>query len=100
MAFSKQKKSRRSKSATEVADLIERFVEGRSLYPQEWNDFVESSQHDPNIDTFRKRCDQLDPLVNRPSAPDPEAVAELRSMIAALRSSGGSPPNLGRPMSE
>ena len=28
----------------EVAQLIERFLEDRSLYPQEWNDFVDASQ--------------------------------------------------------
>ena len=26
----------------EVADLIERFLENRSGYPQEWNDFVDT----------------------------------------------------------
>jgi hypothetical protein len=70
----------------EVADLIERFLEKRSLYPQEWNDFVDTTQRDKRTDAYRKRCYALDPLVNRPGAPDPEAVAELRSMVDALRS--------------
>ena len=91
MVFWKQTKSRRDKSATEVADIIERFLENRSLYPQEWNDFVESSQRDPSLDTFRKRCDQLDPLVNRPGDADPDAVSELRSIVTTLRSLGDSP---------
>ena len=69
----------------DVAHLIERFLEKRSFYPQEWNDFVETSQPDRKIDVYRKRCYLLDPLVNRPGDPDREAVAELRSMIETLR---------------
>lgn len=77
---------KRSKDAAEVADLIERFLNGRSLYPQEWNDFVDASQRNKKIDLYRKRCSELDPLVNRPGDPDPKAVSELRSMIQILRS--------------
>jgi hypothetical protein len=72
-------------NARDIADLIERFLEEKSLYPQEWNDFVDGSQRDQNIDSYRRRCDELDPLVNRPGEPDSEAVAELRSMIRLLR---------------
>jgi hypothetical protein len=71
---------------SEVAQLIQRFLERRTLYPQEWNDFVETSQSDRRIEAYRKRCYFLDPRVNRPGEPDPEAVAELRSMIKRLRS--------------
>jgi hypothetical protein len=70
----------------EVAQLIERFLEKRTLYPQEWNDFVEISQLDKKIEVYRKRCYFLDPLINRPGDPDPEAVAELMSMMVTLRS--------------
>jgi hypothetical protein len=45
----------------EVAQLIERFLEGRSLYPQEWNDFVDISQKDNVIENYRRQCDELDP---------------------------------------
>lgn len=69
----------------ETARLIEDFLNGASLYPQQWNDFVETKQHDREIDGFRKRCYELDPLVNRPGDPDPEAAMELRSMIQTLR---------------
>jgi hypothetical protein len=72
-------------TTSEAAQIIERFLENRSLYPQEWNDFVESSQHDKKLDVYRKRCDRLDPLVNRPGDMDPTAVAELREMIDELR---------------
>jgi hypothetical protein len=83
-----KKKGRRDKTGSEIADLIERFLDGKSLYPQEWNDFVESSQHDKKLDVYRKRCDQLDPLVNRPGDMDPTAVAELREMVDELRRLG------------
>jgi hypothetical protein len=68
-----------------MAQLIERFLEGRSLYPQEWNDFVDTRLADEVTDVYRKRCDELDPLVNRPGEPDAKAVRELRSMIETLR---------------
>jgi hypothetical protein len=68
-----------------MAQRIERFLEGTSLYPQEWNDFVESPQYDQKMDVYRKRCYELDPLVNRPGDQDAEALSELRSMIEALR---------------
>jgi hypothetical protein len=67
-----------------MSQLIERFLGGSSLYPQEWNDFVESPQHDQKMDVYRKRCNELDPLVNRPGDQDAEAVLELRSMIRTL----------------
>jgi hypothetical protein len=79
------KKGRRDKTRHEVADLIERFLEDKSLYPQEWNDFVDSSQRDKKVDVCRKRCYELDPLVNRSGPPDPNAIAELRNLIKQLR---------------
>lgn len=71
----------------QIADLIQRFLDEKSLYPEEWVEFAETSQEDKKLDTYRKRCDQLDPLVNRPGEMDPEAVVELRSMIDELRRS-------------
>lgn len=75
----------RNLTAIEMANLIERFLDGRSLHPQEWNDFIERSQRDRDLDRFRKRCYELDPLVNRPGSPDPEAMAALRSLANELR---------------
>ena len=75
---------RRNMSAQEIASLIERFLDHRSLYPQEWNDFVERSQRNKELDRFRKRCGELDPLVNCPTPPDEDAICELRLMIARL----------------
>jgi hypothetical protein len=70
----------------EAAQLIERFLESRSRYPQEWNDFVDTRQQDGVIDDYRRQCYELDPLVNRPGVPDPEAVARLKGIIQRLRS--------------
>lgn len=80
------RKGKRDRNSQEVAQLIERFLDGKSLYPQEWNDFVDGRLRDKRIDAYRKRCDELDPFVNRPGDPDPDAVAELRAMIETLRS--------------
>jgi len=82
------RKSKRRRNAAEVADLIERFLDGKSLYPQEWNDFVDASQIDKRIDAYRQRCYELDPLVNRPGLPDEHALAELRQLVATLRYEG------------
>jgi hypothetical protein len=78
-------KRRQPRTAEEIAAIIERFLTGNSLYPQEWNDFVECSERDRRLDIYRKRCYELDPLVNCPGQQDPKAVAELRSMIDQLR---------------
>lgn len=70
----------------EVAQLIERFLDGKSLYPQEWNDFVDTPQQNKEVDEFRKRCYELDPLINRPGGMDSAAVTELRAIVKKLRS--------------
>ncbi len=75
----------RPKTAGDVADIIERFLNGKSCYPQEWNDFVEGGHPDPELEKYRKRCDQLDPLINIPGPRDPVAVAELRAIVTELR---------------
>jgi hypothetical protein len=75
----------RGKTPGQIANLIERFLNGTSLYPQEWNDFVECGQPDPTLDAYRCRCDLLDLLVNSPAPQDPAAVDELKIMIAELR---------------
>jgi hypothetical protein len=74
-----------AKSAAEIADIIERFLANASSYPQEWNDFVDCRHPDTRLEVYRKRCDLLDPLVNRPDPQDADAVVELRAMIDDLR---------------
>lgn len=72
-------------TAAEIADLIERFLDDHSLYPQEWNDFVDCKHPEPDLDVYRKRCAQLDPLVNSPATPDHQAITALRKKIEGLR---------------
>ena len=71
----------------EAARVIERFLAG-SADSIEWCDFAETRQQDPKVESYRKRCDKLSPLVNRPGDMDEAAVAELRSIINGLRSGG------------
>jgi len=73
-------------SPEEAAQVIERFLAETQSYPQEWVDFAEAGQQDPRVERYRKRCDELEPLVNRPGEMDEAAVGELRSMIQELRS--------------
>lgn len=70
---------------TEAADLIERFLDGKERYPQEWNDFIDGLSVEDRVEPYRKTCDHLDSLVNRPDGPDPEAVSEIRNIVSALR---------------
>lgn len=77
--------SKKDLSAPEVAGLIERFLDGTSRHPQEWNDFVDCAQREKRIENYRRRCYELDPLVNVRGNPAPAAMAELRSMLASLR---------------
>jgi hypothetical protein len=71
--------------AFEVADLIERFLNGTEAYAQEWNDFIEAGRVEQAAEPSRQRCYELDPLVNRPGASDPEAIKELKNITANLR---------------
>jgi uncharacterized protein (DUF2062 family) len=81
------KEYRPAVDAAHAADLIERFLENRLRYPQEWNDFVASREENATVEPYRKRCERLDPLVNRPEAPrDPGALSELKLIVAELRS--------------
>ena len=69
----------------EAAAVIERFL-GQTPDSIEWCDFSETPQRDTTVELYRKRCDELSPLVNRPGEMDEAAVAELRSIIEELRS--------------
>jgi hypothetical protein len=69
----------------EAAAVIERFIDG-PCDSIEWCDFAETRQKDSRIEAYRKRCDRLSPLVNRPGDMDAAAVAELRSIVGDLRS--------------
>jgi hypothetical protein len=83
------RRKNRNMTPLEIAELIQRFLDEKSFYPEEWVEFAETPQHDKKLDVYRKRCDQLDPLVNRPGEMDPSAVAELTLMIDELRRAAG-----------
>lgn len=72
-------------SPEEAAQVIERFLTESESYPGEWADFAETKQVDTRVEHYRKRCDKLSPLVNRPGEMDETAVAELRKIIQELR---------------
>jgi hypothetical protein len=72
-------------NSLEAAGVIERFLQGKSSYPQEWNDFVDTPQKRTEVESIRRRCYQLDPMVNLPSGSDPVAITELESIVLALR---------------
>jgi hypothetical protein len=82
-------KRKKPRTAVEMAGIIERYLDGNSLYPQEWNDFVDSTERNASLEIYRKRCYELDPLITF-DPQDPEALAELRSMVAELRRKGTS----------
>ncbi len=69
----------------DAALVIERFLTG-TCDSIEWCDFAETRQQDATVESYRKRCDKLSPLVNRPADPDEAAVAELRTIVRELRS--------------
>ena len=68
-----------------AAELLERYLSDSSEYPQEWNDFIDTSQTDPLVESFRKRCKELETLVNREGKIDAAAMAELKSIIETLK---------------
>jgi hypothetical protein len=77
---------KKNMNSEEAAQVIERFLENRSLYPQEWNDFVDTPQRDKTVEHYRRESYELDPLVNRPEGPDATALTQLRAIIKQLRS--------------
>jgi hypothetical protein len=83
--FTSKGKWKRDMTPEEAAQVIERFLNGAGD-SIEWSDFAETRQQDPRVELYRKRCDELSPLVNRPGEMDPAAVAELTSIVKELRS--------------
>jgi hypothetical protein len=69
----------------EVANLIERFLNSKEEYPQEWNDFIEAGRVEQRAERFKRRCYELDPFVNTPEVPNENALAELKEMVRSLR---------------
>ena len=69
----------------EVADLIDRYLGHESLYPQEWNDFIDTGQDNWIVEAYRKCCYALDPLINHDGEPCPGVVTALKGIVTALR---------------
>jgi len=49
----------RTKTPGQIADIIERFLTGSQLYPQEFNDFYDSSVLDAELEPYKERCEVL-----------------------------------------
>jgi len=75
-------------SPEQAAQVIERFLMG-TANSIEWCDFAETRQKVQNVEHYRKRCDELSPLVNRPGEMDRAAVAELKTIVDELRALSG-----------
>jgi len=45
-----------------MADVIERFLDDKRLYPQEWNDFVDTPQYDWRMDPIDVAVTNWSPL--------------------------------------
>jgi hypothetical protein len=78
---------KRDMTPEEAAQVVERFLAGASD-SIEWCDFAETPQDDPRVERYRKRCDILSPLVNRPGEMDEAAVKELQAIVEKLRALG------------
>lgn len=76
---------RKNLTVHDVGHIIERFLADSPRYAQEWNDFVEGKQRRPESERLRRRCNELDPLVNGPGDVAEAALAELRSMAVSAR---------------
>ena len=70
----------------EIGTLIENWLNRQSLYPGEWNDFIDGKQKSYITDAYRAICYELDPLIN-PEDPLDGGTAELvlRSLAKILQ---------------
>jgi hypothetical protein len=80
------KKSRVIDPST-AADVIERFIEGKSS-DWEWDDFISSPIGNPILEKIRARCLQLDkefPPTNSGQYTNDKGLEILRSYVEQLR---------------
>lgn len=73
------------RTGSEIAAIIDRFVSDECTYPQEWNDFVDTRIDDAELDRVRRRCEELDPIVNCPGGQDRDAMNELQAIASKLK---------------
>ena len=69
----------------EVADIIERFLDGRGG-EWDWDDFLSIPIADPELDAVRQRCNATRDEAYRNQWCGPAGFAELRRIVAELRS--------------
>ena len=74
----------------QVADIIERFLSDSSLYPQEFNDFIDCGLSDSQLDAYRERCEMLHSdfesrLAERDLQREASATKELEQIVVELR---------------
>jgi len=77
----------RPTTAAEVADTLERFVQGTSN-EWEWDDFLTHPLGDPRLEQIRLRCAQLDEEfpTNDQCYCNEQGVDVIRGFISQLRS--------------
>jgi hypothetical protein len=90
----------KTKTPKQTADIIDRFLSGSGLYPQEFNDFFECSLSDTKLDALRQRCEVLHgefeprrgPLVllsldgrQQQAQREAAAIKELEQIVEELR---------------
>ena len=74
-------------SPFKIADIIERFIEGKGS-KWDWDDFISSPINDPNLDKIRIRCSQLRdefPPIKPGEYTNEEGLIILKQYIIELR---------------
>jgi hypothetical protein len=85
-------------TGSDIADIIQRFLDGTPRDSWEWDDFISVALEDPVLETVRRRCAGLRDEFP-PDTPDsycgPEGVDVLEQLIAGLRDDRLSQPSGG-----
>jgi hypothetical protein len=72
----------------EVADLIDRFLDGRVAHPYEWDDFLSVRDRTPEVERLRREIIDVGnahPAGSRNEWCDPEGMRGLREIAERLR---------------
>lgn len=81
-------KKHNRKSPSEIADIIERFIEGKGS-KWDWDDFICSPVNDPDLDKIRIRCAQLGheyPPTKPGQYTNEEGIRILKQYVEELKS--------------